>query len=132
MTCLHYVDSRTQTLAMVKSLGAQRSWVRRWLGRQLVMLMLMATALGLGFGFMLEYLLRLPLGDVLPSPLPGYGLLPWLLGPIVALLVALPALGIPLIRLIEAPAMSVLQEQTSVKARKNPWSWLLAAVPVLA
>lgn len=132
LTCQHYVDSRTQTLAMVKSLGAQRRWVRRWLGRQLAMLMLMATALGLGFGFVLEYLLRLPLSDVLPSPLPSYGILPWLLGPIVALLVALPALGIPLIRLIEAPAMSVLQEQTAVKARKNPWSWLLAAVPVAA
>ncbi|STO58153.1 ABC transporter permease [Grimontia hollisae] len=132
LTCQHYVDSRTQTLAMVKSLGAQRSWVRRWLGRQLLMLMLMATVLGLGFGALLEYLLRLPLADVLPSPLPSYGYLPWVLGPLVALLVALPALGIPLIRLIEAPAMSVLQEQSAVRARKNPWSWLLASVPVLA
>ncbi|USH01760.1 ABC transporter permease [Grimontia kaedaensis] len=132
LTCQHYVDSRTQTLAMVKSLGAQRSWVRRWLGRQLLMLMLMATMLGLGFGAALEYLLRLPLADVLPSPLPSYGYLPWVLGPTVALLVALPALGIPLIRLIEAPAMSVLQEQSAVRARKNPWSWLLAVVPILA
>ncbi|OEF62660.1 ABC transporter permease [Enterovibrio norvegicus] len=132
LTCQHYVDSRTQTLAMVKSLGAQRSWVRRWLGRQLVMLMLMATVLGLSFGAALEYLLRLPLADVLPSPLPGYGLLPWFLGPLVALLVALPALGIPLIRLIDAPALSVLQSQGAVKARKSPWSWLLASVPILA
>ncbi|WP_394213433.1 ABC transporter permease [Enterovibrio calviensis] len=132
LTCQHYADSRTQTLAMVKSLGAQRSWVRRWLARQLLMLMVMATVLGLGIGAALEYLLRLPLADVLPSPLPSYGMLPWILGPLVALLVALPALGIPLIRLIEAPAMSVLQEQSKVRARKNPWSWALASVPVLA
>ncbi|SKA47440.1 ABC transporter permease [Enterovibrio nigricans] len=132
LTCQHYVESRTQTLAMVKSLGAQRRWVRQWLTRQLVMLMAFASVIGLGLGAGLEYLLRLPLADVLPSPLPSYGALPWLLGPLVALLVALPALGIPLIRLIDAPANSVLQSQGAVKARKNPWSWLLASVPLFA
>ncbi|MDD1781460.1 ABC transporter permease [Enterovibrio sp. ZSDZ35] len=132
LTCQHYVDSRTQTLAMVKSLGAQRSWVRKWLSKQLVMLIVFSSVIGLASGAALEYLLRLPLADVLPSPLPSYGFLPWVLGPLVALLVALPALGIPLIRLIDAPAINVLQSQSAVKARKNPWSWLLASVPILA
>ncbi|MFD2179368.1 ABC transporter permease [Veronia pacifica] len=132
LTSQHYVESRTDILAMVKSIGARKAWVRNWLFRQLLLMFSLAITFGLATGAGLEYLLRLPLTDVLPDPLPSYGIIPWILGPAVAVLVSMPALGIPLMRLTNAPAISVLQSQALPPARKNPWSWMLAAIPCIA
>ncbi len=128
LTCQHYVKSRVQTLAMVKSLGATKAWVVRWLGYQVLMLFAFSIAVGLLLGNVLEYLLRLPLTDVLPDPLPSIGLTPWILAPIVAVLVALPAMGIPLLTLIKLSAVNVFQAQAPTDSASR-LRYLLLAIP---
>ncbi|PSU53837.1 ABC transporter permease, partial [Photobacterium aphoticum] len=130
LTCLHYVSTRRETVAMMKSLGASRRWLWLWLSRQLVMLFTLAALAGGAIGSGLEYLLRLPLGAILPDALPSVGLMPWGVSVLVALLVALPAMGIALWQLVEAPAIAVMQPQVDVPL--NPERYLLLLFPVLA
>lgn len=130
LTCQHYAKSRADLVAMLKSLGASQQWVRRWLARQLTLLFVLATVVGLGAGYLLEVLLRLPLTDVLPSPLPSYGWVPWVLAPGVALLVALPALGVPLLKLLDAPALAAVQSQAGSGRHRRGTAAILIAIPV--
>lgn len=76
LTCQNYVNSRTQTIAMLKSLGASRRWIEKWLLIQVAILLVTASIVGLILGSGLEYLLRIPLKDLLPNPLPSYGVTP--------------------------------------------------------
>ncbi len=103
LTCQNYVNSRTQTIAMLKSLGASRRWIEKWLFIQVTILLISASVVGLLLGSGLEYLLRIPLKDLLPEPLPGYGVTPFLVAFISAVLITVPALGIPLLGLIKLP-----------------------------
>lgn len=129
LTCHHYARSRTETVAMLKSMGASKKWLTRWLLAQIGLLFATALLLGSLLGAGLELLLRLPLQDILPAQLPAYGYLPFIYAALVASLIALPALGIPLIRLLDTSAIAVLQAQTAVPSKKGRW---LAALPVLA
>lgn len=122
MTCSHYVAGRAQTIAMLKSLGASRVWLKRWLILQVSLLLIIALSVGSLLGIIIEALLRLPLTDVLPETLPSYGLAPFFIGASVAILVAIPALGIPLKKLLDTPAINVLQQTESVT--KTAW-WLV-------
>ncbi|UJF18791.1 ABC transporter permease [Vibrio sp. SS-MA-C1-2] len=115
MTCHHYVESRVETVAVLKSMGASRKWVIRWLLRQLLLLMSCAVVLGLLLGLGLEVLIRQPLSTMLPDTLPPINLLSWIIAPIVAMIVALPALGLPLYRLLATPALTVMQRDIKVK-----------------
>ncbi|MFQ3175384.1 MAG: putative ABC transport system permease protein [Psychromonas sp.] len=129
LTCQHYADSRTNTVAMLKSMGAGRRWLRQWLLSQVGLMFAAAIILGSLIGLGLEALLRLPLAGILPDQLPGYGWQPFVFGSAVALLIGLPALGIPLIRLLDTSAIAVLQAQTVKPSKKGLW---LIAVPVIA
>lgn len=93
LTCQHYVSTRTHTIAMLKSLGASRRWLRRWLALQVGLLLVFAVVLGSVIGVGLESLLRLPLKDLLPDPLPSYGLRPLWIALASSFLIAVPALG---------------------------------------
>lgn len=124
LTCLHYVSTRTETVAMMKSLGASKRWLWRWLARQLAMLFAVAATAGITLGWLLEYLLRVPLHDILPDPLPDMGWTPGVVSLLVAGLVALPGMGIALIRLVDAPAISVIQQQVDWPVQKRGY-WLL-------
>ncbi|MBF9003072.1 ABC transporter permease [Vibrio nitrifigilis] len=129
LTCQHYVSSRRQTIAMLKSLGARKTWIIRWLAIQLMILFISASALGLLVGVGLEYLLRLPLKDMLPTPLPGYGWTPCYTALVTCFLIAVPALGIPFHQLLNISASSVMgQGSLEVKQRKI---WLLLLVPII-
>jgi putative ABC transport system permease protein len=128
MTCSHYVSGRAQTIAMLKSLGASRVWLKRWLILQVSLLLLIALTVGSLLGIVIEALLRLPLTDVLPETLPSYGIAPFIIGASVAILVAIPALGIPLKRLLDTPAINVLQQTDSVT---KP-AWWLVLFPLVA
>ena len=128
MTCTHYSAGRAQTIAMLKSLGASRVWLRRWLKLQVAILLSIALIVGSVLGVLIEALLRLPLMDVLPKVLPSYGLTPFIMGGVVAILVAIPALGIPLKRLLDTPAINVLQQTKSIT---KP-AWWLVLFPVVA
>lgn len=76
LTCQHYVTTRRKTIAMLKSLGASKKWIVRWLLTQVSILLVAAVVLGVSLGVVLEYLLRIPLVELLPNPLPSYGLKP--------------------------------------------------------
>ncbi|WP_170890099.1 FtsX-like permease family protein [Vibrio sp. 2-1(7)] len=128
LTCQNYVNSRTQTIAMLKSLGASRRWIEKWLFIQVTILLISASVVGLLLGSGLEYLLRIPLKDLLPDPLPSYGVTPFLVAFISAVLITVPALGIPLLGLIKTPALEVLQQG---KAQRSWKRMLLVLVPVI-
>lgn len=127
LTCQHYVSSRRQTIAMLKSLGAQKAWLRRWLTIQITSLFALGIVFGSLIGVLLEMLLRIPLTDVLPDPLPSYGFAPFLLAVGTCLTIGIPALGIPLIGLLNTSAASVMQPTSGNIPRK---AWLLVLLPV--
>ncbi|MDO6500113.1 ABC transporter permease [Photobacterium sanguinicancri] len=143
LTCQHYTASRRETVAMMKSLGARKAWLWRWLAGQLLMLFAFAAVLGVGLGALLETLLRLPLGDILPDPLPPMGLTPILTSVLVALLVAIPGMGISLIKLVNTPAIAVMQPEGSAQSgsgllntglsntrQASPWRFGLVLLPL--
>ena len=131
LTCQNYVNSRTQTIAMLKSLGASRRWIEKWLFIQVTILLISASVVGLLLGSGLEYLLRIPLKDLLPEPLPSYGVTPYLVSFISAVLITVPALGIPLLGLIKTPALEVLQQGKAQRSWKRMLLVLLPVVPLL-
>ncbi|MCG9621106.1 ABC transporter permease [Vibrio diabolicus] len=131
LTCQNYVNSRTQTIAMLKSLGASRRWIEKWLFIQVTILLISASIVGLLLGSGLEYLLRIPLKDLLPEPLPSYGVTPYLVSFISAVLITVPALGIPLLGLIKTPALEVLQQGKAQRSWKRMLLVLVPVVPLL-
>ncbi|USD62260.1 FtsX-like permease family protein [Vibrio sp. SCSIO 43140] len=128
LTCQNYVQSRRQTVAMLKSLGSSRRWLVRWLSIQTLLLVSMSIAAGLVLGMGLETLLRLPLTDLLPDPLPTYGLEPAIIAVMSSLLIGVPALGIPLYKLISVSSVEVLQ---SADEKQGGWINLLVLVPLV-
>ena len=129
LTCQHYVASRQKTIAMLKSLGASKQWVIHWLSIQVLMLMVIGVVFGIAIGIGLEFLLRIPLGDLLPNPLPSYGYQPILLSVLTSVLIGVPALGIPLLGLVNTSAISVIQ--SNHQGKKDSKKYLLLLVPVV-
>ena len=129
LTCQHYVASRQKTIAMLKSLGASKQWVIHWLSIQVLMLMVIGVVFGIAIGIGLEFLLRIPLGDLLPNPLPSYGYQPILLSVLTSVLIGVPALGIPLLGLVNTSAISVIQ--SSHQGQNSSKRYLLLLVPVV-
>ncbi|CAE6939122.1 ABC transporter permease [Vibrio sp. B1FLJ16] len=132
LTCQNYVNSRTQTIAMLKSLGASRRWIEKWLFIQVAILLLSASIVGLLLGSGLEYLLRIPLKDLLPDPLPSFGVMPFFIAFASAVLITVPALGIPLLGLIKTPALEVLQQGKAQRSWKRMLLVLVPVIPLLA
>lgn len=129
LTCQHYATSRANTVAMLKSMGASKQWLKRWLLSQVGLMFFTGVVAGSLIGLGLELLLRIPLAGILPEDLPSYGWQPFVFGSVVALFIGLPALGIPLLRLLDTPAIAVLQSQITASSKKGLW---LIAVPVVA
>ena len=130
LTCLHYARNRSETVSMLKSMGASRAWLRVWLSTQVLIMFVVAFVVGSAAGLLLEFLLRLPLVDILPKQLPTVGLQPFMFAIGVALCIGLPALLIPLTRLLDAPAINVIQQQVTTRYSKTSW-WLLL-LPITA
>jgi putative ABC transport system permease protein len=128
LTCHHYAQSRQKTIAMLKSLGASRHWLAIWLLIQVVSLLVGAMVIGLLLGLGFEYLLRIPMASLLPDPLPALGVRPFVIAIVTSIAVSIPALGIPMLRLLSLPAMAVVQSDQAV--RFNPKWWGLT-VPTL-
>ncbi len=129
LTCQHYVATRQRTIAMLKSLGASKQWVARWLTIQVFLLFSFAAIAGIMIGVGLEYLLRVPLVDLLPTPLPSYGYKPAFVALASSALIAVPALGIPLGHLLNVNAASVMQQ--TQKQNRMRWNVVLMLVPLL-
>lgn len=129
LTCQHYVASRQKTIAMLKSLGASKQWVIHWLSIQVLMLMVIGVVFGIAIGIGLEFLLRIPLGDLLPNPLPSYSYQPILLSVLTSVLIGVPALGIPLLGLVNTSAISVIQ--SSHQGQNSSKRYILLLVPVV-
>ena len=126
LTCQHYARSRVATVAMLKSMGASRGWLRKWLLLQVAIMFVSALLLGSLLGLGGELLLRLPLRGILPPDLPSYGWQPFVFASAIAFLIGLPALGMPLKRLLDTPAISVLQAQAASDTKQKGW-WLIVA-----
>ncbi|WP_305815745.1 ABC transporter permease [Photobacterium leiognathi] len=131
LTCQHYASTRITSVAMMKSLGASRHFLWRWLLQQIAVVFSVAIGVGLILGFWLEWLLRYPLQQLLPAELPSIGFAPLVISLLLALFISLPALGIPLSRLVNASAMNTVQA-TQVSTAKFSSVWLLLIFPVLA
>ncbi|MEZ8406971.1 ABC transporter permease [Vibrio splendidus] len=129
LTCQHYVASRRKTIAMLKSLGASKQWIIKWLSVQVSLLVVIGAVLGITIGVGLEFLLRIPLGDLLPTPLPSYGIEPVILAILSSILIGVPALGIPLIGLVNTSAISVIQ--SSHQSNESHKKYLLLLVPII-
>ncbi|MEZ9891065.1 ABC transporter permease [Vibrio lentus] len=129
LTCQHYVASRRKTIAMLKSLGASKQWIIKWLSVQVSLLVAIGAVLGITIGIGLEFLLRIPLGDLLPTPLPSYGAEPAILAIVSSILIGVPALGIPLIGLVNTSAISVIQSNHQL--RESYKKYLLLLVPII-
>ncbi|WP_299139318.1 ABC transporter permease [uncultured Vibrio sp.] len=129
LTCQHYVASRRKTIAMLKSLGASKQWIIKWLSVQVSLLVVIGAVLGIMIGIGLEFLLRIPLGDLLPSPLPSYGIEPAILAILSSILIGVPALGIPLIGLVNTSAISVIQ--SSHQSHDSYKKFALLLVPII-
>ncbi|GAM58397.1 hypothetical protein JCM19231_4857 [Vibrio ishigakensis] len=91
LTCQHYVSGRRTTVAMLKSIGASTKWIGRWLLIQVLLLISIGIVFGTGIGYLLEVLLRVPLGGLLPDPLPSYGMLPAIISISTCILIGIPA-----------------------------------------
>jgi putative ABC transport system permease protein len=124
LTCLHYARNRSETVSMLKSMGASRAWLRLWLTTQVMIMFVIAFVAGSALGLLLEFLLRVPLADLLPKQLPSVGFQPFMFAIGVALCIGLPALLIPLTRLLDSPAINVIQRQQTTAYSKTSW-WLL-------
>ncbi|WP_318521607.1 ABC transporter permease [Photobacterium leiognathi] len=131
LTCQHYASTRITSVAMMKSLGASRRFLWRWLLQQIAVVFSVAIGVGLLLGFWLEWLLRYPLQQLLPDELPSIGFAPLVISLLLALFISLPALGIPLSRLVNASAMNTVQATDTPTAKFSP-VWLLLIFPVLA
>ncbi|PME64428.1 ABC transporter permease [Vibrio lentus] len=129
LTCQHYVASRRKTIAMLKSLGASKQWIIKWLSVQVSLLVVIGAVMGIAIGIGLEFLLRIPLGDLLPTPLPSYGAEPAILAIVSSILIGVPALGIPLIGLVNTSAISVIQSNHQL--RESYQKYLLLLVPII-
>ncbi len=133
LTCQHYVNSRSKIVAMLKSLGASKVWIRRWLWTQVSLLFAFGSIAGVLIGMGLEFLLRVPLTDLLPSPLPSYGVTPFVMAIVSCGLIAIPSLGIPLTRLLNINAAAVMQSSVAQKvSAKRWWLVLFPVLPFLA
>lgn len=125
LTCSHYVRNRSETVAMLKSMGASRAWLRYWLTLQVALMFVIAFVVGSSIGVLIEWLLRIPLADILPEQLPSVGALPFVYALLVAVCVGLPALLIPLFKLLDTPAVNVIQARESQHSYKVWWLLLL-------
>ncbi|MEZ8631479.1 ABC transporter permease [Vibrio lentus] len=128
LTCQHYVASRRKTIAMLKSLGASKQWIIKWLSVQVSLLVVIGAVLGIAIGIGLEFLLRIPLGDLLPTPLPSYGAEPAILAIVSSILIGVPALGIPLIGLVNTSAISVIQSNHQLRESYQKYLLLLVLI----
>ncbi|WP_297481992.1 FtsX-like permease family protein [uncultured Photobacterium sp.] len=131
LTCQHYAATRKTAVAMMKSLGATQGFLWRWLLTQIGLVFVVAIIIGLTLGLGLEWLLRYPLQNLLPDQLPAMGIAPFAISLLLALLIALPALGIPLSRLVQTSAINSVQVST-IAPTSSRLAWLLLLPPVLA
>ncbi|MCD9546683.1 FtsX-like permease family protein [Photobacterium carnosum] len=130
LTCQHYAATRKTAVAMMKSLGATKGFLWRWLLTQIGLVFVVAIVIGLTLGLGLEWLLRYPLQNLLPDQLPAMGIAPFAISLLLALLIALPALGIPLSRLVQTSAINSVQVST-IAPTSSRLAWLLLLLPVL-
>lgn len=133
LTCQYYCSSRKASVAMMKSLGAQKAFLWRWLLIQVALLFVLAACIGLSVGIALEWLLRYPLQSLLPHSIPTIGWQPAILSLVVAFCISLPALGIHLIRLVNIKASAAIDgnETQTIQSHRFTASWLLLLVPVI-
>ena len=121
MAAQDYARHHFDTSALLRTLGASRSYVTRVYLFQLVYLALLATALGLVLGYFGQLILTEILAGVFKQALPSASLAPWLIAsltaPVTLLGFALP----PLLRLGQVSPLRVLRRELEPMAW-NSWA----------
>jgi putative ABC transport system permease protein len=121
MAAQDYARHHFDTSALLRTLGASRSYVTRVYLFQLVYLALLATGLGLVLGYFGQLILTEILAGVFKQALPGASLAPWLIAsltaPVTLLGFALP----PLLRLGQVSPLRVLRRELEPMAW-NSWA----------
>ncbi|MEK9498019.1 putative ABC transporter permease subunit YbbP [Photorhabdus sp. P32] len=74
----HYCRSRHDLIAVLKTLGAGRWTLRKWVIGQWLVILIAAALVGSFLGLMFEYLLVQILAPMLPKTLPAAGFWPWI------------------------------------------------------
>ncbi|MGP7735454.1 ABC transporter permease [Oceanimonas smirnovii] len=117
---LGYFSRREQDrIALLKTLGAGRQSLLRWLARLLSGLMLLGATLGAAVGYGVHQLILLALGDALAVPLPPPSLTPFLVASGLALLTTVMLSVVPMLRLLKVPPLRVLRNEA--EAYISPW-----------
>ncbi|MDC0612425.1 ABC transporter permease, partial [Vibrio sp.] len=99
VTSQSYVKSRSGIIRALRSMGANKGWIKRWLVVQLGMMLGASIVIGLLLGIAFERLLRIPLASLLPDPLPVLTFQPYLIAIVMCISVLIPAMGLPISRL---------------------------------
>ncbi len=119
----------SQNVAIWRTLGATRAWIRRHYLRRLAMLVLIATAIGGALGFAAQFVLAGLLGGWLGAPLPAASAWPLLAGLATALLTLFGFALPPLLALMRTPPMRILR---AGDRPASPSVWLSLASMSLA
>ena len=123
ITGQHFTKNKVTEVTMMKSLGASRGWIWRWLLMQLLLIVLIGGLCGLVIGVLVEQWLVASVQSIFVRELPGLSFFPLIVTLIVSALIVLPCLGIPLARLQAVPAYHSVHPM-----QRLPWvpsAWLL-------
>jgi putative ABC transport system permease protein len=127
MSARGYVVRQLDAVALMKTLGARRSFVLGVTMVQLLLLALAATLIGALFGWLTQHWLLRALAGLLRTDLPPAGWLPVLIGLVVAV-VMLAGFALPsLLQLVRVPALRVFRRDIGPPPA-TVWLALLPAV----
>lgn len=111
MAARRYMQRHLDACAVMRCLGASERQILLIHGGEFVVLGLAATGAGALLGYLVQGLLHLLLGGLIASDLPAPGVLPWLHGLAVGLVLVVGFVAPPLLRLKSAPTVRVLRRE---------------------
>ncbi|MFB0596267.1 ABC transporter permease [Aeromonas hydrophila] len=122
----HFAERQTNTVALLKTLGASRRSLWQLMGTLLLSLTLVGALLGLVAGSAMQWLTLHLLGNLLPADLPPPSWRPFALGLAVAFFITLLLAFVPFLRLLKVPPLRVLRRE--LEAGIPPWLALPVAL----
>ncbi len=106
-----YMQTHLDACAMMRCLGASERQILAIHGGEFILLGLIATLAGGALGYLVQHLLHTLLTGLLASQLPAPGILPWVHGLAVGLVLVIGFVLPPLLRLKSVPTVRVLRRE---------------------
>lgn len=125
----HYCRSRHQLIAVLKTLGAGRRSLRKWIIGQWLVILVAAALLGSLLGLAFEGILMQILGAMLPKALPPASLMPWVWAIGTLFIIAIIVGSRPYYQLMATQPSRVLREDA--KSPVWPLHYYLPVVSVI-